>query len=126
MILLLVITLAVTCPATSPEMKRGPQCRVERAADEIDQQFVHLYLTPPAADRTYTPGHIRMFLARSWPELNVPLELDRLKDGRLHTKIYIHSTEDKWYTVNVIDEQKPEALLLFAGRISEIPIAGKP
>jgi hypothetical protein len=122
--LLLVIASTPDLPGTTTQLKRGPKCRVEK---EVDRHLFQVHVTPPAATADYAPGHLRIFLRREYPDyIYVPLEYERLKDGRLHVQIAISPEMEQKYTINVLDQQKDQLLLLFSEKLREIPLSKKP
>jgi len=117
---------AIVTSATTTEMKRGPQCQVEKEVDSRLGHLFQIYVTPPKASDSYSPGHVRVYLERRFPEhLYVPLDCDKLPDGRLHVQIAVQPEKVDVYYVNVLDDQKPEMLLLFSQKLSDIPMLGK-
>lgn len=124
--LLFLLTVTQCAMAMSMVMKRGPACQITRQADQIDDNMVHLYLTPPKATHNYRPGKIGLYLTTSLGTINVPLALNRLKDGRLYVRFYVKRLEQDLYYINVVDEQEPENLLLFSGGLAGVPMNKTP
>ena len=120
--MLLLLTMAHCAMAMSMAMKRGPACQIIRQVDQLDENMVHLYLTPPKTTQSYRPGKIRLYLTTSLGTINVPLALDRLKDGRLHVRFYVKRLEQDLYYINVVDEQAPEELVLYSGGLAAVPM----
>lgn len=120
------LVMADRTNTTSMEMKRGPVCQLIRQPDSLDPNMVHLYLTPPKITQNYKSGKIRLYLTTSMGTLNVPLALDMLKDGQLYVRFYLKRLEQDLYYINVEDEQEPENLLLYSGRLVGVPLNMKP
>ena len=113
--------------ATSMAMKRGPSCQIVRQADRHDDDnIVHLFLMPPKATQNYKPGKITLYLTTSLGTINVPLALERQTDGRLYVRFYVKRIEQELYYLNVVDEQEPERLWLYGGKLSGIQMNRTP
>ena len=123
-----VIVLTVLAPAKgmaeTKELKKGPPCLVEKA---VDDHLFQIYVSPPKSNKAYTPGKIRIFIRRAYPDyLYVPLEYEKLKDGRLHVQIAISPEKQATYSITVLDKQRDEYLQLFWKELSKIKEVKRP
>ena len=122
------IVLSILVPAKgaaeTKELKKGPPCLVEKA---VDDHLFQIYVSPPKLNKDYTPGKIRIFLRRAYPDfLNVPLEYEKLKDGRLHVQIAINPEKQATYSISDLDKQRDEYLLLYWEELSKIKEVKRP
>jgi len=126
-VLLIFLSVMPRAMATSMAMKRGPSCQIVRQADRHDDDnIVHLFLMPPKATQNYKPGKITLYLTTSLGTINVPLALERQTDGRLYVRFYVKRIEQELYYLNVVDEQEPERLWLYGGKLSGIQMNRTP
>ena len=90
LLLLIALSLATVAFATTRELEKGPPAHVEKKAQD---HLFQIYVTPPKAQKGYSPGDIVVYLLREYPDyMYVPLKHDMMPDGRLHVQIAI-STE---------------------------------
>jgi hypothetical protein len=122
--LLMALAIAPNLHSTTRTLKRGPACKVEK---DVDQHLFQLYVKPHDATPDYSPGKIRVLLRREYPDyMYVALEQETLKDGTLHVQVAISPEKEETYTINVLDEQKDDTLLLYSEKLRDIPVRKKP
>jgi predicted TIM-barrel fold metal-dependent hydrolase len=94
---------------------------------DADQHLFQLYVKPHDATPDYSPGKIRVFLRREYPDyMYVALEQEAMKDGTLHVQVAISPEKQETYTITVLDERKERTLLLYWKKLRDIPARKKP
>jgi hypothetical protein len=112
------LLLSFAAGATTVMMERGPEAKVSVKRDD---HLYDVYALAAPKGKDYTPGRLSIYLRREYPDyMHVPIQTDRLKDGRYHARIAISPEMESQYSIYVYDQQLQgdQLLLVFSGKLS--------
>jgi hypothetical protein len=115
----LTLALMVDSTATSTVLPEGPPPLVTK---RVDSHLFHVTVRPQPASDKYRAGEISIMLQRSDPDsIYVALKAQKMPDGSLVAMINISPESERFYTVNVLDDQPDgRTLMLFSKPLTEI------
>ena len=115
----LTLVLVVNADAKTTVLPEGPSPVVTK---RVDSHLFHVTVRPQPASDKYRAGEISIMLQRSDPDsMYVALKAEEMPDGSLVALINISPESERFYTVNVLDDQPDgRTLMLFSKPLAEI------